>query len=462
MEFRGAYVGGRFQRPAGSIEWKRQNPCNFSETLLEWAESPTLTLEAIELGRQASRVWARTELSDRIKKIESLQSIFQQREKEIESIIVKEAGKARWESRIEAKALSGKISSTLKTALPMIQKLEETGRIPGKQSFRFVPRGLCAVIGPFNFPLHLPNGQIIPALLAGNSVIFKPSEFTVGCASLYAECFDAAGFPPGVFQMLPGGAETGRALVENPQVDAVLFTGSYVNGRRITDSVFKTRPDLSTLVALEMGGKNACIIFEDAGFEKALAETLLSAFVTTGQRCSCASRVFVEESIFETFKTQLRDRARALTAGDPSDESTFMGPLIHAAARDKFFEAVGRARKDGFSEVLETKGLSEQSSFVSPSIFGSSDPARDLSKSLFQEEVFGPTTLLLHFRSKKLCQASRRATCGAHQLEPWNGRGQWRAPFWGNETKWEQLARWNPGLSFLCTNSEPTGSWPGL
>jgi len=296
-----AYLDGQFRSAIKGREWTDLQPYRLNEPLCQWREDTTFVNEAVSVADREFRRFSSLPRGERINLLHRLKQCLEKREAEIENLITLETGKARWESRQEAKALSSKIQITLDTVLPLVEQIEGTGRT-NKQEMKLLPRGVCAVIGPFNFPLHLANGHIIPALLAGNTVIFKSSEHSPLCAGLYARCFQEAGFPTGAFQMLPGGADLGKALVENPLVKGIFFTGSYQNGRRITQQLMETRSDLATLAALEMGGKNACIIFEDADFDRALGESILSAFATAGQRCSCASRIFVQKPLLEKFR----------------------------------------------------------------------------------------------------------------------------------------------------------------
>src|SRR5204862_5965553 len=192
---------------------------------------------------------------------------------------------------------------------------------------RFRPLGVLAVLGPFNFPVHLPNGHILPALACGNSVVFKPSEVAPHAAKVYARCLEEAGVPPGVFNLVQGGPSVGAALAAHPGVDGVLFTGSWNVGLAIQRACLGQ----AKMLALEMGGKNAAIVLADADFDKAVYDVLFSAFVSAGQRCTAASRAIVVGDA-RRFAKRIGQLASGLSIGHPLDDGVFMGPLASPAA----------------------------------------------------------------------------------------------------------------------------------
>jgi succinylglutamic semialdehyde dehydrogenase len=270
--------------------------------------------------------------------------------------------------------------------------------MPGTQgSCRYRPHGVMAVIGPFNFPGHLANGHIVPALATGNTVVFKPSEKSPGVGQLMAECFDAAGFPPGVFNLVQGEKEVGRRLCVHSGVSGVLFTGSYEVGTRIKQDTLQQH---WKILALEMGGKNASIVCEDADFESAVHDTLVSSFLTAGQRCSATSRILVHQSLFDSFVSRLHERSKAFKIGHWSDEP-FMGPLIDSASVDRYMKFIGIAAREGFELVMRGKALelSRQGHYVAPTIACMKAPTMEQTrKSVFQQtELFAPCVAVTSF-----------------------------------------------------------------
>jgi succinylglutamic semialdehyde dehydrogenase len=188
------------------------------------------------------------------------------------------------------------------------------------------------VYGPFNFPAHLPNGHIAPALATGNTVVFKPSELAPAVGAWLADRWREAGLPAGVLEVVQGGADTGRALAADPGADGILFTGSYATGRALREA---TLDQPWKILALEMGGSNAVIVCDDADLDLAVAESAVSIAATTGQRCSCARRLFVDRRTIEPFAEKLARVLGGLKAGRPSDPDVFMGPLVSLAAHRK-------------------------------------------------------------------------------------------------------------------------------
>jgi succinylglutamic semialdehyde dehydrogenase len=262
------------------------------------------------------------------------------------------------------------------------------------------------VFGPFNFPGHLPNGHIVPALLAGNTCVFKPSELAPGVAALMAECFAAAGLPPGCLNIVQGGRETGAALIDQ-DIDGLLFTGSAATGvffhRR-----FAGRPDV--ILALEMGGNNPLIIWEPADVEAAADIAAQSAFLTTGQRCSCARRVILPEGRFgDSVIEAIVDRARKLRVGAWNEAEIFMGPLVSEKSRDQAIVFQDMLFSHGAAPVLALKGMDRGGGFVSPGIVDVTGAS-----GLPDEELFGP--LIQVVRVKTFDEAIERANATKYGL----------------------------------------------
>lgn len=397
--FKGAYVGNEFVYSKKGTSWCQKNPFNL-EQIFEWHDQSEFVDTAIENAQKAFEKWSRLSQDQRNHYLLQLQSSFKKREAQFEELIILEAGRTRWEARQEAQALSKKIQVSMETMLPLIKEMEEKNSSAG-QRLSFKARGLCVVLGPFNFPVHLANGHIIPALLAGNVILFKPSEYGVACANLYTEAIQEAGFPAGVFQLLPGDGQLGKQLVEHKKIDAVFFTGSYENGRKITESILKSRNHLSTMLALEMGGKNALVVHEDAYFELAISSALFSSFASAGQRCTCSSRIFVHNKHLEKFTDVFVEKTKKLKWGDPQDEKTFMGPLIHKRAVQNYIESLQKAKADGLEVLLDSTQPIEKSCLVTPAVYKSSEPQEDVFKYALQEEFFGPQTTIIPYQTNE-------------------------------------------------------------
>src|SRR4030095_2564459 len=206
------------------------------------------------------------------------------------------------------------------------------------------PIGVAGMITPFNFPLAVPTWKILPAILCGNAVIWKPSEDVPHTATLLVELLLEAGLPPETIQLVHGaGKDAGKALVEHPDVSLVSFTGSTATGAAIGATCVRLHKRLS----LEMGGKNAMIVMDDADLDLALDGVLWGAFGTTGQRCTATSRLILQSGIHDEFLSRLSDRARAMTLGDGRKKGTDVGPLIHESSRAKVERYVDIGQADG-------------------------------------------------------------------------------------------------------------------
>src|SRR2546428_6415180 len=254
------------------------------------------------------------------------------------------------------------------------------------------PIGIAGLITPFNFPLAIPTWKMFPALLCGNAVIFKPAEDVPHTAHLLVEILLEAGLPPEVVQLVHGqGSVVGRALVEHPEVPVISFTGSTETGSLIGATCGKMHKRLS----LEMGGKNAMIVMDDADLELALDGVLWGAFRTTGQRCTATSRLILHDKIHDRFLTMLCDRAGKLRLGPGLDERTDVGPLIHEDAREKADEYVGIAKQEGArvligGERATGKGL-ERGWFYQPTVLTGVTPGMPVE----QQEIFGPVLAVI-------------------------------------------------------------------
>ncbi len=288
---------------------------------------------AVARARAAFPGWRDAGLGARREVLERFRDLSRARADELGRLIAREVGKALWDARSEAALLPAKVDATLGDGLRFVAPIEA-----GPQAHAtFHPRGVLAVLAPFNFPAHLANGHIVPALALGNTVVFKPSELAPAVGEWLVRAFHDAGIPKGALQIVHGAAETGRALAAHPDVDGVLFTGSWSTGRALAEA---TLDQPGKLLALEMGGKNAMLVLADAELELAVAEAALSIAATTGQRCSALSRIFVAREVVDAFSERLARVLGGLRVGHPLDEGVFMGPLVSGRA----FERVARTR----------------------------------------------------------------------------------------------------------------------
>lgn len=304
--------------------------------------------QAVAQARAAFPGWARTPLEERIAIARRYGAILKERAEEIATLIARETGKLLWDSRGEVAAMIGKVEISI-AAQQERAGFRETALPFGRSVLRHRPHGVMAVMGPYNFPGHLPNGHIVPALLAGNVVVFKPSEETPAVGAMMAQVWADAGLPPHVFQIVQGGRETGAGLIA-ADIDGLLFTGSAQTGRFLRHA-FIDRPQV--VLALELGGNNPLVAWD--GDPQAVASLAVhSAFITTGQRCSCARRLILPEgregdAMLEAIAT--RACALPVAAWDDPGEA-FMGPLISARAAGHAREAVAGLMAAGAKVIV--------------------------------------------------------------------------------------------------------------
>ena len=339
---------------------------------------------AVERARRAFPAWRDAGLEARAGVLRRFAALASERAPELADLIAREVGKALWDARGEANLLAAKIAVTLEEGMQLVATHEAA---PGARA-TYHPRGVLAVLGPFNFPAHLPNGHIVPALATGNTVVFKPSEWTPACGAWMAALWKDAGLPDGVLEIVHGEAATGSALAVHPDIDAVLFTGSWATGRALQEATLD-QPD--KLLALELGGRNAIAVLDDGDLELAIAESALSIAVTTGQRCSCASRLFVHRSLVDEYQERLARVLKGLVIGAPLDVGVFMGPLVSQAAYDKVQSMRALSAEAGGERIVEVDPI-RPAPFIGAGLVRFA--GTDQSHAYQREEIFGPEACL--------------------------------------------------------------------
>ncbi len=341
------------------------NPARPAEPVWQGSPSVDHVAQAIDAARRAQPAWAALPIERRAAALRRFAELARAREAGLAALIREEVGKPMWDAKQEASLIAAKVEITLDAAptggrtrvTPFEIAISATRR--GRCTFR--PHGVMGVIGPFNFPAHLPNGHIVPALLMGNTVVFKPSDKAPACGAFLTGLLDEAlkqelggdglGAHAGIINLVQGGADVAKALASHDGLDAIAFTGSWPVGRAIMAANLD-RP--GRLLALEMGGNNAAIVMPDADLMTAGIEIVRSAFVTAGQRCTGTRRVIVHRDIAGKFVAALAKAARNLIVGDPRGGGgmpVFMGPVISAAARQAVVQAQHETARDG-GEVI--------------------------------------------------------------------------------------------------------------
>ncbi|MHB1863366.1 MAG: aldehyde dehydrogenase family protein [Gemmatimonadaceae bacterium] len=382
------FIGGEWVAPAGGEYFDNRNPADTGDLIGRFPRSDARDVQqAVESAKRGFDLWKRTPAPARGDALRRAGDILVARKEEIADLMTREMGKPLTETR-------GDVQEGIDTAY---YAATEGRRLFGHtvpselrnkwaMSFRR-PIGVAGIVTPFNFPLAIPTWKIFPALLCGNSVIFKPAEDVPHTGHVFVEILLEAGVPPEVVQLVHGmGEHAGKALVEHPEVPLVSFTGSTETGKLVGETCGRMHKRLS----LEMGGKNAMIVLDDADLDLALDGVLWGAFGTTGQRCTATSRLILQSGVHDHFLGRLVDRVKALRLGDGRAAGTEVGPMIHEAAVRKVEHYVDVGQAEGADLLCggrraKGKGL-DKGWFFEPTIFARVQAGSRIE----QEEIFGP------------------------------------------------------------------------
>jgi len=346
--------------------------------------SPEQVEQAINSARTAFEAWSTINFDERVRIVSKFAELLGENKEALANTIAQETGKPRWETLGEVGAMVGKINISLNAYKERTGTVENP--MPGAKAFiRHKPHGVVAVFGPYNFPGHLPNGHIVPALIAGNTIVFKPSELTPKVAEEILKIWQAAGLPAGVINLVQGEIETGKALASNKMIDGLFFTGSSATGHLLHEQ-FGGQP--GKILALEMGGNNPLIVKDVSDIIAVVHDIIQSAFVTTGQRCTCARRLFIEQGEQgDAIMAKLIEATKALTIGYYDDEEQpFIGSMISEKAALGLVTAQQKLLDLGATSLLELKHLETNTGFISPGIIDVTAIAVDVP----DEEYFGP------------------------------------------------------------------------
>ncbi|GCF90743.1 succinylglutamate-semialdehyde dehydrogenase [Shewanella sp. M-Br] len=345
---------------------------------------------AVDAARAAQFDWFMLGFDARLAIVEAYRSQLEANKAELAETIAQETGKPQWETATEVGAMIGKIA--LSAAAYNKRTGTEANDTPaGRAVIRHKPHGVVAVFGPYNFPGHLPNGHIVPALLAGNTVIFKPSELTPKVAELMVSLWDKAGLPAGVLNLVQGEVDTGKALASHPQLDGLFFTGSSRTGHFLHQQ-YAGHP--GKILALEMGGNNPLIIKGVQDIKAAVHDILQSAYISSGQRCTCARRLYVEQGEQgDALIAMLVDAVKQIKVGPWNVQpQPFMGSMISETAAKGMVAAQANLLSLGGVSLVELTHLEAGTGLVSPGLIDVT--AID---ALPDEEYFGPLLQLVRY-----------------------------------------------------------------
>lgn len=383
------YINGTWQ-DGGALAFTSINPFDNHEVWSGNSASAADVDRAISTARHAFPAWAQRPLGERIAYVQTFAGLLSKHTDALVTLIGRETGKPRWEASAEVTAMISKADISIKA------HAERTGErsttvADGTAVLRHRPHGVVAVFGPYNFPGHLPNGHIIPALIAGNTVVFKPSELAPSVAELTVRLWQQAGLPDGVLSLLQGEKDTGIALANHPGIDGIFFTGSSATGA-LLHSQFGSHPE--KILALEMGGNNPLVIAECEDLDAAVHHAIQSAFLSAGQRCTCARRLIVPQGEFgDRFIARYVEVAGRLTVGAwDAEPQPFMGAVISLDAAITLRAAEARLVELGGQHLLQMQQPDVRSALLTPGIVEVSGV-----EDIPDEEYFGPLSQVLRY-----------------------------------------------------------------
>ena len=291
----------------------------------------------VAAARSGWATWAARPLTYRIETLRRFANVVRSRHEAFADVIARETGKPLWEARTEVDTVMAKVDISVSAYADRTAQRRLDAPMGSRMAVRHKPHGVLAVLGPYNFPAHLPNGHIVPALIAGNAVVFKPSEKTPASGAFLVDCYRAAGVPEECIRLVIGGPDEGRALAGHDGIDGLLFTGSARTGLAL-NRAFAEKPE--KILALEMGGNNPIIVWDTPDLYAASIIIIQSAFTTAGQRCPAARRRIVAQKLFDPLMEQLDKLISRLIVGAPHDDpAPYMGPVIDNEVADQLSES---------------------------------------------------------------------------------------------------------------------------
>ena len=317
-------------------------------------------------ARAAWAGWASRPLAVRIETLRRFANLVRQQADKFADMIARETGKPLWEAAAEVEAVIKKVDISVSAYSERTSQRRLEGELGARVALRHKPHGVLAVLGPYNFPAHLPNGHIVPALIAGNAVVFKPSEKTPATGAFLVGLYHNAGVPEDVVRCLIGGVETGKALAAHPGIDGLLFTGSADAGLALHKQ-FADTPN--KILALEMGGNNPLVVWDSSDLYTAAVLTVQSAFLSTGQRCTAARRLIVKDGAHEELIGHICKISERLIIDAPhATPAPFMGPVIDNQAADRLQEGFLDLMMKGGRPIKHLDRPKENRPFLSPAV----------------------------------------------------------------------------------------------
>lgn len=398
------------------------NPANGEEV---WRGEASDIDACVRAARSAWPAWAAQPLATRIELLRRFANEVRAAGDDLATMIAKESGKPLWEARTEVDAVVNKVEISVNAYAERTGKKKLDSALQGTAAVRHKPHGVMVVLGPYNFPAHLPNGHIVPALIAGNTIVFKPSEKTPGVGEMLVKCFHRAGIPEDAVQLVIGGIDEGKALVSHRGIDGVLFTGSVQAGIAINRTL-ATNP--AKIVALEMGGNNPIVVLDTPLLADAATLIVQSAFTSAGQRCTAARRLIVLESLYEPLMEELLKLTRRLIIGDPfADPAPFMGPVIDNDTAEALMGSFVHLIAHGAKPLLNMRRVKDDLPFLTPGIIDTTDMEERP-----DVELFGPILQVIRVKDFDSAITEANNTRFGLSASLIGGRPQDYDRFWAN------------------------------
>lgn len=346
----------------------------------------------VAMARASWAEWAARPLAYRIETLRRFANVVRGKADAFTDLIARETGKPLWEARTEVNSVIAKVDISVTAYAERTAQRRLDAPMGSRMALRHKPHGVLAVLGPYNFPAHLPNGHIVPALLAGNAVVFKPSEKTPAVGAFLVECFHAGGVPEGCIRVLIGGPAEGKALAAHDGIDGLLFTGSAHTGIAL-NRAFANKPE--KILALEMGGNNPIIAWDTPDLHSAAVVIVQSAFTTAGQRCTAARRLIVDEKLYEPLITEVNKLIGRIIVGEPhATPAPFMGPVIDNELADMLTESFLELMMRGGRPIRHLERVQEGLPFLVPALIDTTE-MRDRP----DIELFGPILQVIRART---------------------------------------------------------------
>lgn len=385
-------------------------------------------------ARSAWPNWAAASLSERIERVRGFANRVRADLEKFADVIARETGKPLWEARTEVESVVNKVDISIRAYADRTAQRRLDGKAGTRSALRHKPHGVLAVLGPYNFPAHLPNGHIIPALIAGNAIVFKPSEKTPSSGQMLVDYYHKAGIPENVVRVVHGGPDTGKALSAHPDIDGLLFTGSAQTGIALNRQ-FAHRPD--KILALEMGGNNPIIVWDTRDIHSAAVLVVQSAFLSAGQRCTAARRLIVKDDIYDLLVSEVKKIADRLIIGEPYGEPPpFMGPVIDNDVCDNLIESFLALMSRGGRPIKHMQVPIQGRPFLTPGMIDVTDmqDRPDI-------ELFGPLLQIIRVADFGAAIAEANNTRFGLSASLIGGTAQQYDEFWANSRA--GIVNWN-------------------